>query len=100
MIKQFRQYIILRNLENRTSCAKNIMGCYVNMVGVPCWYMGPGRLRPRLLKRRILLLDQNPWLWRIDSWVRKYERMRFRYVWKSILLDFYKKPFKGSKIEG
>lgn len=98
MIKQLRQYLILRKLEARVSCAKNTMSCY-SMLGMPCWYMGPGVLRTRYLKRKIILLDKNPWLWRIDSWIRKYEKLRFKLFWKSILLDFYKNPFKGSKIE-
>jgi len=90
MIKQFRQYIILRKLEERTSCAKNIMGCYVNMVGVPCWYMGPGVLRTRYLKRKIVLLDKNPWLWRIDYALRQLEKRWFRLFWKRILLKTYR----------
>lgn len=99
MIKEIRQYIILRKLEERISCAKYTTSCYINMIGVPCWYMGPGSLRNRYLKRKILLFDKNPWLWRIDSWIRKYERIRFRLFWKSMLLDFYKTPFKESANE-
>lgn len=89
MIKQFRQYLILRKLEKRTSCAKNTMGCYVNMVGVSCWYMGPGRLRNHYLKRKIVLLDKNHWLWKFDYILRKLEKKWSRLFWKRILIKTY-----------